>query len=252
MKKLHWPLGLFSCVMGCFGALARWLQNLRAFEADTGLLIPGAAGTAAVTALCVFTALALLVLTRLCAETRLRPLSGRSPLWLGASVLAGVLTALAAIICFFAAAGERYALLFRILAVLMLLSGVSAPMVVRSLRRRESDGLSCLCAAVPVVFACFWLIVYYKLNSSDPTLWHFVIALLAIAAVTLGLYFAAGFVFGKRKTSPTLYFLNLGTFLCIVTLADDHSRWETLLFLGLILLQLSLSALITGQERSEE
>lgn len=230
--------------MGSFGALVRWLQLLNAFEADSGLLIKGSASTAVLIAIMVFTAAALFLMAHLLGKTEVGFLGGQSRLWYWVSIFAGLLGLIGAVLCFFTAPYKTTPILYRILAIMLLLASLCMPLLIRSLQKRRTDDISHISACVLVIVACFWLIVSYKENASDPTLWHFLPELFASAAVSIAAYYAAGFVYGKKKYAAAVFFSNLAAFMCIVSLADQLEKWRYFVLIGFTLLLMSVSMVL--------
>ena len=83
-------------------------------------------------------------------------------------------------------------------------------------RKKTLLGLS----TIPVFFLCFWLILIYRQNASNPVLLSYVYRCLAIIFAALGFYFTAGFVFGKPAPGRTVFCSLAATYFCFVTLAD--------------------------------
>ena len=244
MKKINWPVSIFTCVMGSFGALARWLQVNNAFEENTGLLISGAKSTAAVVIVCVFTALALLLLCFLSERQSQLKSGSQGLIWTVASAAAGIALAVGGVICLLTSAGSTYPTVYRVMGIFMLLSGGALPVFIRGMRAETMADTTWLCAVAPVAMCCFWLIVCYKQNAFDPTLWHFVTEVLTAAASAVALYFIAGYAFDSKNPLATLYLTNLAAFLCMVSLADGHEIWGYFLLIGLAIFFLTCSMLI--------
>lgn len=98
---------------------------------------------------------------------------------------------------------------------------------------------------VPGYTLCLWLVAAYQRRAADPVVLDYVYELLAIICTLIGLYFCAGFSFGRPKIRRCAVFSLLGIYFSIVTLADAHSVIEQLLFLFCILYQLAfVSALL--------
>ena len=92
---------------------------------------------------------------------------------------------------------------------------------------------------------CLWLVSAYQQQAADPVVLDYVYELLAIICTLIGLYFSAGFSFGRPKIRRCAVFSLLGIYFSMVTLADPHSTADRLLFLFCILYQLaSVSALL--------
>jgi len=71
--------------------------------------------------------------------------------------------------------------------------------------------------AVPVLWACFWLIIVFKDYTSDPIRMHYVFYLFAVVCTILALFYIAGFAYNVIKVKFTLFFTLCAMFLCTVT-----------------------------------
>ena len=243
--------------------LRRW-ELATAFEADTGLPIPGAPATLALIALSVAMAAVLALLCR-----------GKYPSFTGYDeafqAKGNTLYATAMVLSAFLLLGA---------AVLMVLCkpafSVPTPELFARLdgcrirRRPDTAGLLAALAAVsffcvmqtaqnsfkgldrgkysftllmPAYTCCVWLIAAYQVRAGDPVQLDYVYELFAIIASLLGLYFHAGFSFERGRVFWAGLFSLLGIYFCLTTLADQHDLATTLLY-GFAILYL-LSSTVT-------
>ena len=93
-------------------------------------------------------------------------------------------------------------------------------------------------SVVPSLFLCFWLILLYRNNASNPVLLSYCYQCLAIITSALGFYFTSGFVFGKSAPGKTAFFCLAAVFFCFVTLADNISVGTKIIFAAIIGLNL--------------
>lgn len=92
---------------------------------------------------------------------------------------------------------------------------------------------------------CLWLVFSYQQRAADPVVLDYMYELLAIICTLIGLYFTAGFSFGRPKFRGCALFSLLGLYFSMVTLADAHALSDKLLFLFAVLYQLAnLSVLL--------
>ena len=89
-------------------------------------------------------------------------------------------------------------------------------------------------SVVPTLFLCFWLILVFRENATNPVLISYSYQSLAIVASALGFYFTAGFLYGKPAPGRAIFMYIAAIYFCIVTLADDHSFGITLLLYAMI------------------
>jgi len=107
-------------------------------------------------------------------------------------------------------------------------------------RRKAPYALS----IVPAIFMCFWLILMYKQNASNPILLSYVYLCLAIVASASSFYFTAGFLYGKPTPGKAIVTYYAAVFFCAVTLADDHPSGIKLIFCALIVVNVIYSSLL--------
>lgn len=222
-----------TAVGGALGLFVRWLQNTSIFDAETGLARQNAGISWAFVILCVIVAAVQLILTLRLRYCRAEPdycnaLQGRGPFLPIFSAIMGALTLVGGVASFSAVFASNYVVLLLVLAVLGIFTGLA---LIRLALNKSSGAMTCLCTAVPVVFFCFWLIVSYKENASNPELWSYCIEILAICASILAWYFVAGYAFGRPKPMKTLFFCQLAAFLNIVAMADSRPLGRQLLLL---------------------
>lgn len=246
MRKKALQICGFTLAAGIFGAFLRWLQNLRAFEKDTGLQIVNSPLSFAMAIYLALAALLLLVFVR-----RLRgyEFSGAYPTVYAAappflpllSLAVGALIGIGGLLMLLQAVLSSRKIFDLLLGFLSLLYALSAWLFLRGTTAKSAPKSAAFSAAALVFCLCFWLIAAYKHSSADPVLWHFAPRLLSIAAAILSLYFAAGFVYGRPAPLSALYFSLLAAFLTLVVLADDYAFGEQLITAGTTLLTLCLS-----------
>ena len=107
-------------------------------------------------------------------------------------------------------------------------------------RRKSSYALS----IVPTVFMCFWLILIYRANASNPVLLSYAYQCLAVISSTLGFYFTSGFVYDKPAPGKAILSYYASIYFCFVTLADGHSASIRLIFAAIIVANIVHSAML--------
>ena len=75
---------------------------------------------------------------------------------------------------------------------------------------------------VPTIFFCFWLILTYRQNASNPVLLSYVYLCLALVSSALSFYFTSGFLYDKPGPGKATVAYCSAIYFCAVTLADDH------------------------------
>ncbi|MDO4749251.1 MAG: hypothetical protein Q4A39_00235, partial [Eubacteriales bacterium] len=255
MQKQAWTCCGTVGICAAFGIFARWLQNINIYEKGTGLAVAGAFTSKMLIFVCLMTAAALLYQVlrlrrqmQVKPETIIVPSSGR------------VLTVFMAISGLLAALGaglillqEDGGMLRTILALLGFLAAFGLALYPQALKHPE---WGCVLCAAPVIFTCFWFIVYYKETAVDPVLWHFAPFILTLAVCILAFFYMAGFAFGKPRPFRAVFFALYAAFFCLTVLPDVHPLGEILLQLSFTLAFMTLAwhlvfALSAPQEAGE-
>lgn len=247
---------------GIVGFLLRRWELATAFEANTGLPIPGAPASLVLIAFSAIVTLALLLLCR----GKHRAFSGgydqafcakgntlymicmvlcAALLLVTAGLLAGGLSATyRAAQSGLGGASPLLTVLPRaILAVLCAVGGLCVLSTNQNNYRGLHKGKYSFPLLVPAYAFGLWLIAAYQGHEADPVQLHFVYEILAIIASLLGLYFISGFSFERAKVTRASLFSLLGVYFSLVTLADVHDLWSLLLF-GFALIYLLANATV--------
>ena len=108
-----------------------------------------------------------------------------------------------------------------------------------------------LLSVVPTLFMCFWLILMYRQNASNPILLSYVYQCIAIVACALSFYFTAGFLYGKPAPGKSIAAYYTAIYFCAVTLADDHPISIKVIFCALIVANLVHSTMLLKNLQSK-
>ena len=244
-----------AAVGGAFGFFCRWLQLSSALDAETGLMRVGASASRILIALCVVVA-AVQLLHTVRLRDRLPDTEGPEFFEGGGAVYRffcaamGLLTAVGGVLMLIGAVRGGVNLLMLFLSLLAVFAGLT--MSALSLSATASIPMRCFCCTVPVLFFCFWLVVAYKINASNPVIWSFCMQLLAVAANALGWFYVAGLAYGKPKPDRMLFFCQLAPFLSIIVLSESHSVGEQMALLCPSLLLLAAAARTAGEQKPQE
>ena len=238
MLNLILPL-LLALVGGAGGFLLRRWELATVFE-TTGLAVLWSAPSLILIALSVVLAAAFVLLVR---TPRYNPMDYSEAFsaqnsWL---YLIGMALSAAAIL-FAGVAGLRYGgycgILCKLTSLLCLLSFVC--ILVTAWNNFQGKPLRfSLTLLVPGYTLCLWLVSAYQKQAADPVVLDYVYEMLAIICTLIGMYFAAGYSFGRPKFRRCAVFSLLGIFFTLITLADSHTTSERLLFLFAFLYQMS-------------
>ena len=252
MRSEAYKLTGFTAVISALGFLIRWLQGMQIIDPDTGLATPGAGISVVMVLFLCLTAAALALMTR-----RL----GRYDLPTEPERAMAQSSVIARWICLAAAA---------LIAVsgLILLVHTPEQTVMGQMFVNRLCGLGCLCgaagtllltlwadqpqrasgrcvaSALLIVFGCLWLVNVYKIVTTDPVIWRFVVEILAICAALLAFYYAEGYQFGEPAPRRTIFCSCYGAMLCVMSAVDQHSLADGILYVAVAALLLAWSFLL--------
>lgn len=140
-------------------------------------------------------------------------------------------------------------LYFTVLSALAALSCMLLAVEMYQDPRRKS---TLVLSVVPILFMCFWLIVMYKQNATNPVLLSYCYYCLAIMASTLSFYYTAGFVFKKPAPGKTIFAYLASIYFCLVTLADEHPVSIKLIFAAVVAVNVVYSSMLIRNLRPKD
>ena len=137
-----------------------------------------------------------------------------------------------------------------VFAVMSSLAAVSLVFFTVEMYKNPRRKTAFVLSLVPTLFLCFWLILVYRENASNPVLLSYAYKCLAIMSAALGFYFSSGFVFGKPAVGKVLVSYIAAIYFGLVTLADDHPMSIIMIFSVIVVVNvLYLSMLIRNLQR---
>lgn len=247
MRNTAYKLTAFTAIISAAGFLLRWLQNIRIFDAETGLAETGRPISFLVAGIIVLAAAAFgviaLRLKRYEAPAEPdRALGGQTFIHTAVCALAVLLLAASGGMQLLAANTENFAenqlMIRRILAVATLAAALLYALLMTGLSKPERAGLRRWCSGLLILFGGLWLSAEYKSAASDPVLWRSAVEILAVCASLMAFYHVAGYFFGQPNASASVFFCDIGAFLCIMSSIDDHTGAEDLCFASVALVLL--------------
>ena len=226
MKKAAFILPGFALIAGAVGCFLRKRELLLAFDGE-GFPISGAAQS---TALIVFSAvvLAILLAFAIFSTRQYKLLVGFENIF-GTDLLSYPIALVSIGFVWFGATGmiayeyfssgntAVFDLFYLILSALSAISIILFAILVYQDPRKKMIFALCM---VPIIFTCFWLILLYRQNASNPFLLSYVYTFLAVMFSTLSFYYTAGFAYGKTTAGGTIFCNLTAVYFCFVTLAD--------------------------------
>lgn len=240
MRNKSLKLCGFTVIMGIFGAFLRWLQIQNTFDSETDLFASHSPWSYAVILFFVLFAVVLFRWIRGMKDLRFPPkypdvYSENLHFSSISAVLIGAIMAVGGAATILRSVGTSQSAFDLILGLTTFVSAAGLAAFIISSGKSEKKSGGQFGAVCNVFYICFWLIAAYKFSAAEPAIWAFAPKLLSLSAVLLAFYFIAGFVFNKPRPLSALYFSLLGTFLCIITLADLYPIGEKIITVGIIL-----------------
>jgi len=241
----------FVVLAGAVGFYLRLMELLNVFEPLTGLPMRGATITYVLIVFSVLV-LSLVLIFAVRAAIRHNPPNGfenafgTDPLsypficsiigliWLGATIH------------FFLEANVPMALRSTevYFSILSALSAISVTFFAIEMYQDSRRKMIFALSMVPTLFMCFWLIMMYRQNASNPILLSYVYQCLAIISSALGFYFTSGFLYNKPAPGKAIFFYFAAVYFCIITLADDHAMSIRIIISAIIVLNLMYASML--------
>jgi len=135
-------------------------------------------------------------------------------------------------------AGGHLTLLTIYFSIFSALSAISASFFAVEMFNDPSRKSVFALSVIPTLFLCFWLVLVYRDNASNPILLSYGYQILAIIASALAFYFTSGFVYGKPAPGKTVFFYLMAIFFCFITIADGHNIMIRAIFGSILLMNL--------------
>ena len=223
---------LIPIVVGLLGMVLERLMAATAFEAGSGLAVPGAK---AIVLLAAFFVLILLLALAASLPMRGRKAVMENMYHIGAyGLVLGIFAALCVM------AGGVLQLLQGTaqkaeLAAAVLLIAAGIGMFWLAMRGSRTCGTASVWELLPGFGCCLWLICFYQDNARDPEITHYCWSLLAMMAILLALYLQARCAFGGGYRGRTLALTICAVVFGIAVLPEAESAGELLLTAGLSL-----------------
>lgn len=269
MRKDAFNFTLTVFVLGIFGFFLRWLQNMNAFEADTGLAIAGAKSSLAFVLFSVAAAVLLVLADRFYLGRRVmlyrkgeKALRCTTALHKAVLWVLAVAAALCCLVLMFSADAARFPTLRRIVAALGILSAALLPLVFpgrkpAALEAEEKEAgasLAGIAAIIPILFSCMWLLDAYISDAENPVRWQYIVYALAVVALTMGFYYMGAYFYNRAKPWRCLPIAQLAAYLCLCTLADSHAAAMKFLLAAMagVMLVLQFVIIENAVPRTEE
>ena len=220
-KKL---IPYISLLFGAGGYFLRRWQLRTGFEADSGLGILTAPSTLALLGLTVLVLIGFLFLAWSACRGRTTPGEGYDAAFRAdkpGAVLLWVLSCglvLAAGLWLFQTLGQGLSKL--ILAGMGLLTGLCALICLQGSTRGRVGPAQNAAGCVPSVFFCYWMVLTYHNNITNPVIMRYGWFVGAAAFLALSWYYEAGYLYRRRKPASAVYSTMAAVAFVGIALAD--------------------------------
>jgi len=241
----------FTFIAGAAGFYIRLVELMNAYEADTGLPQRGAAITYVLIA---FSALFLLfaLMFSIRASSKHKVKSGFENAF-GTDPTAYPIAFSAIGVVWFGATLMYYLDLNMlwplpttelIFIILSAMSAVSVAFFAIEMFQDPRHKAKFTLSVVPSLFICYWLVIIYRQNASNPVLLSYSYHCLAIISSALGFYFTSGFVYNKPAPGKAIFSYSAAAYFGFVTLADGHLISIKLIIVAMIAVNLFYSSML--------
>lgn len=235
-RALALKMCLYTVCAGAFGAFARWMQVMLAFDEEG--LNKESLWNVAVPLIVIAAALVFAKLVNNVKNGRysFRETVGEVfahegtlyelvPLALGAVMLLGGLLMLKS-----APVGKK-GLLTVAVAAGAALSGAAYPLLLHMIKSEKPRyTILCVLSFLPILTFALWIILTYKLNAINSVTWQFGVEILAVCGAVMGFFRVGGFVFDRPTGWRAMFASMFGGFICITALADTRDFCQQMIF----------------------
>ncbi|MCD7769707.1 MAG: hypothetical protein LUH36_06310 [Oscillospiraceae bacterium] len=241
MQSEAYKLTGAAVVASAMGFMLRWLQNINILDEETGLAEKAPISTVMVLYI-VIAALALvgyiIYLKKYDAPGEGdTAMASHTPVYTPALYVIAAMLAVSGVIQVLQAGDSLWPGMYRIGGLGTVIGAVGLAMLVAGGRNKENaPRVRRIGISLMLVFGAIWLISAYKDAATDPVLWRFAPEILAICAALMAFYYMAGYYFDSPHPMYTLFFCEMGAFLCVMSAIDDMSLAEALRFAAVALL----------------
>lgn len=229
MRKYIVFLPAFGLLTGVLGFLLRRHELNTIFDAETGLAQRWALITIAIVALLVLALVAISLISRKITALYDEPsnyidaFASHSRAELVVSLVAAALIAIGAVMNYLERRSGGAQLNLGDFAFLVFAgaSAVSVLFLAANRYRANSGMASCIFSVIPALFACYWMVIIYRDNGTNPVILDFYLQCVAMAFVSLAYYYEAGYVYGRKKPIMTIVTHFMAIALLLIVLADS-------------------------------
>ena len=137
-----------------------------------------------------------------------------------------------------------------VFTVFSAMSAISIMIFAVEVYKNPRRKLISMLSLMPTLFTCFWLVLIYRDNASNPVLLDYAYACLAMIFAALGFYFTSAFAFGKPAKIKPIVCYSAAIYFSFVKIVDDFPMSIKLIIGTIILLNFfNLSALLRNLQK---
>ncbi len=240
MQKHAITFGVYLLIAAAFTAFFRWIQNMSAFELETGLMISGVLWSKVALAVCLIALGGIIYLVRdlwyrncYPAQTYEQLIVG-DPYWIDriTKLIAAVMILGAAINLFMESFGVHRIIygLLSVFAVAMAVAFVKLSKL--PLEEKPSSSKQAFLSAVPVVFYLDWLTVSYRIHAADPSVWSYAPEIITICMCIAATFYFAGYGWDFPRPYAALGCSLAAALMSFSILMDDRKVGQQLMLIA--------------------
>ena len=240
MQKHAITLGVYVLIASACTAFFRWVQNLSAFELETGLMIPNILWSKVAFVVClaalggiVFMVSRFWYRNYYPAQTYEQLFVG-DPYWIDriTKLIAGIMIAGAAV-NFFIGTYSVYRNLQGVLSLLAIATAVAFVQLSDLPWAEEHSSFKHgLWSAIPVVFYMDWITVSYRTHAVVPSVWSFAPEIFAIGMCIIAAFYFAGYGWDFPRPYAALGCGLAAALLSLMTLMDERNLGQQMMLIA--------------------
>lgn len=234
MRSEAYKISGFTVVVSALGFLLRWLQDMR-LQSEEGLAIN--APISWFVCLAALAAAGILgLLAYRCRQYDLpgtpeEALAGHTPVYGIINLLPALALAVAGVVrLVHPGDASLFPMMQRICGAATLLGAFGAGTVAMNITKPDMGAARRTGMFMMIVFAAVWLVTGYRDAAGDPTVWRYLVEIVAQCVVLLALYYTAGYFFDVPHPLWAVAVCDLGAVLCVMSAIDPSGLAQSVTF----------------------
>ena len=232
MRK-SWTAPTLALFAGAAACVLRYREQATAYDPITGLSEISTPVSMALISLTVLVLVAAAAFGAIAARGRQTPDKYRKAFYIESygsfalSALVGLISAAAAVVFALtggSAGGVNGVALWAFYGLALFMGLSILHTSINSYTQKRSQ-LVPVTSVVPALFMCYWMVLTYKVNSTNPVILEYSYVCYAFGAAAVAFYYMAGYAYGRRKAGRTIAFGLMAVYFLVMTMADSRNVW---------------------------